>query len=119
MQERIAMKRVWTGASLPDTAHFKNVLEHSGIASFIKNRDLSGALGDLPVFDVGPELWVLDEKHAQRAEALIRDSVRPAARGAPWHCPACGEDNEPQYAACWSCGHIDNRAGDGRLAEPA
>lgn len=108
------MKRVWIGSSLPDTAHFKNVLEHSDIACVIKNRDLGGAIGDLPIFDCGPELWVLDDAHAGRAERLIRDSVRPAARGVPWNCSTCGEANEPQFAACWSCGRAD-----GRPAEPA
>lgn len=104
------MKRVLSGNSLPDTAHFKNLLEHSGIASVIKNRELGGGLGDLPVFDCAPELWVL-AGDASRAEALIRDSVRPAVRGAPWRCVKCGEDNEPQFAACWSCGDADGRSG--------
>src|SRR5688500_12467794 len=107
-----AMKRVLSGNSLPDTIHFKNVLEQSEIACVIKNRELGGGLGDLPVFDCAPELWV-DDEHATRAELLIRESVRPA-RGAPWRCLACGQDNEPQFGACWSCGHAD-----GRAAEPA
>jgi hypothetical protein len=119
MQEPIAMKRVWIGSSLPDTAHFKNVLENAGVACIIRNRDLGGGLGDLPVFDCAPELWVLDDEHVSRAEALIRDSVRPASRGAPWRCPACGESNEPQYGACWSCGNVDDHAGDGRAGESA
>jgi Putative prokaryotic signal transducing protein len=105
-----AMKRVLSGNSLPDTAHFKNLLEQSGIACVIKNRELGGGLGDLPVFDCAPEIWVADE-YASRAELLIRDSVRPA-RGAPWRCTACGEDSEPQFAACWSCGSADGRGGE-------
>ena len=118
------MKRVWFGTSLPDTAHFKNVLEHAGIACLIKNRDLGGGLGGLPVLVCAPELWVLDDEHVDRARALLRDSVRPAARGAPWRCSACGEDNEPQFAACWSCGAVDRKTDDahpgaGRPAEPA
>ena len=113
------MKRVLSGNSLPDTIHFKNLLEHSGIACLVKNRELGGGLGDLPVFDCAPELWVLDDEHLHRAEALIRDSLRPAARGTPWRCPACGEDNEPQFAACWSCGNVDAHAGDGRAGETA
>ena len=32
MEGRAAMKRVWSGSSLPDTAHFKNLLEHAGVA---------------------------------------------------------------------------------------
>ena len=105
------MKKVLSGISLPDTTHFKNLLEHSGIACIIKNCELGGGLGDLPVLDCAPELWVLDTD-ASRAEALIRDSVRPAAHGAPWHCSQCGEDNEAQFAACWSCGGADHRAAE-------
>lgn len=98
------MKRVWSGSSLPDTAHFKNVLEQAGIACLIKNRELGGGIGDLPVFDCAPELWVLDGRDAPRAAALIRESVRPAASGAEWRCTNCGESNEPQFAACFNCG---------------
>jgi hypothetical protein len=113
-----AMQRVWSGSSLPDTAHFKNLLEHAGIACVIKNRELGGALGDLPVFDASPELWVLDDGNASRAAQLIDESVRPAPRGAArWRCSTCGEDNEAQYGACWSCGHVDNKAGDDRGVE--
>jgi hypothetical protein len=103
------MKRVWSGSSLPDTAHFKNVLELNGIECIIKNRELGGGIGDLPVFDAAPELWVLDAAEAARAAALLRDSVRPAAAGTPWRCSACGEENEAQFAACWNCGRRDAR----------
>jgi hypothetical protein len=112
MAEPTAMKRVLSGNSLPDTTHFKNLLEQSGIACVIKNRELGGGLGDLPVLDCAPELWVFDDEHARRAEALIRDSVRPS-RGAPWRCSACGEDNEPQFGVCWSCGRADVQAAPG------
>lgn len=105
------MKRVLSGNSLPDTTHFKNLLEHSGIACVIKNRELGGGLGDLPVFDCAPELWV-GAGDASRAEALIRDSVRPAGHGAPWRCSQCGEDNEAQFAACWRCGGADSRTAE-------
>lgn len=102
------MKRVWSGSTLPDTTHFQNLLAQAGIASFIKNRELGGALGDLPIFDCSPELWVLRDADAERAEALLREVVRPArAAGAPWRCPRCRADNEAQFALCWQCGHAD------------
>jgi hypothetical protein len=103
MEGSAVMKRVWSGSSLPDTAHFKNLLEQAGMPCLIKNRELGGGIGDLPVFDAAPEIWVLDDEDAERAALLIRDSVLPAAGGVGWRCSGCGEHNEPQFAACWSC----------------
>lgn len=107
------MKRVWSGATLPDTTHLKNLLEQAGIDCMIKNRHLGGALGDLPLFDCSPELWVLDDAHEARAAALLRDNVRPARRdpfALPWRCARCSADNEAQFAACWRCGAVDDGA---------
>lgn len=115
MEAGTAVKRVWSGATLPDTTHFMNLLEQAGIRCTIKNRELGGALGDLPVFDCAPELWVLEDAHEARAAALLREavgSVRRAPSAAPWRCPRCEADNEAQFAACWRCGAID----DGALA---
>jgi len=103
------MKRVHTGVTLTDTTHLKNLLELSGIDSIIKNTYLGSGAGDLPVFDVSPELWVLDDADAGRAEAVIRDALRPqtGVAGEPWRCRQCGESNESQFAACWRCGAND------------
>ena len=105
------MKRVFTGVTLTDTTHIKNLLDLSGIGSFIKNLYLCSGAGDLPVLDVSPELWVLRDADAARAEAVIRDALRPqgAAVAEPWSCPQCGESNEGQFAVCWRCGAHDAR----------
>ena len=107
MQYGATMKRVLSGSSLPDTEHFKNLLELAGVSCIIKNRDLCGGLGDLPMQDCAPELWVLDGSDAERAATVIRDSVRPIAGDAAWRCARCGEHNEPQFGACFSCGASD------------
>jgi hypothetical protein len=103
------MKRVFRGSLLHDTAHLQNLLEQAGIDSFIKNRALGGALGDLPFLDCSPELWVMHDEQADRAAAVLREALRPEDRegAAPWRCRHCGEDNEAQFAACWSCGRGD------------
>jgi hypothetical protein len=100
------MKRVFTGASLADIGHFRNLLEQVGIHCFIKNEQLTGALGELPIFDCQPELWVYLDEQAASAAAVIEKSLAGGeeARGRPWRCPRCGESNEGQFAACWSCG---------------
>lgn len=104
------VKRVWSGGTLADTTHFKNLLEQAGIDCVIKNRHLGGGIGDLPIFDASPELWVLDERQSEHATTLLRELVRPlrpAASAAAWHCRACDADNEAQFAACWRCGALD------------
>ncbi len=103
------MKRVWSGATLADTTHLKNLLEHAGIGSFIKNAYLGSAIGELPVYDSTPELWVFRDADAAKAEVMLGDAMRPSAApgGAAWRCSACGESNEGQFAVCWSCGASD------------
>jgi hypothetical protein len=105
------MKRVHTGVTLADTTHLKNLLELSGIDSFIKNTYLGSGAGDLPVFDVSPELWVFEDAYAAHAEAIVREALRPQSAVAPdpWLCRQCGESNEGQFAVCWRCGVNDAR----------
>jgi hypothetical protein len=99
------MKRVFSGSTLPDTAHLHNLLEQAGIGCVIKNRHLGSALGDLPFLDCSPEIWVLDDTDVKRAESVLREALRPLPRAALWRCERCAEDNEQQFAVCWSCGN--------------
>lgn len=99
------MQRVYSGDLLADVAHAQNLLEHEGIKSFIKHATLSSALGDLPFLDCQPELWVYADDEAPRARRVLHEALAPGPRpGAPWRCRRCGESNEPQFSACWSCG---------------
>lgn len=98
------MKRVFTGSTLHDTVHLKNLLEQAGIGCLLKNRHLGSALGDVPFLDCSPEIWVLDDAQAKRAESVLREAQRPLPPAALWRCERCAEDNEQQFAVCWKCG---------------
>lgn len=103
------MKRVYANSSLINVGHVRNLLEHDGIRCTIKNEQLGAALGEIPFLDCQPEVWVLDEADANRAQAVIRDALQgDVPRGSPWRCTRCGETNEPQFAACFSCGGADS-----------
>jgi hypothetical protein len=39
-----------------------------------------------------------------RAQQLLSDDVVDESPTEPWICRHCGEENEGQFAACWSCG---------------
>jgi len=96
------MKRVFRAASLIQVAHARNLLSMAGIASELRNQYLAGALGDLPMFETWPQLFVEDADEQAALRALARASAAPG--GAPWICEDCGEVLEPQFTNCWRCG---------------
>jgi len=98
------MKRVASTESLAEIGHYRNVLEQQGIRCMIKNEQLSGALGEVPFLECLPELWVLNDADLDRAERLLAELKSETASGENWRCPDCKQDNEAQFAACWSCG---------------
>jgi Putative prokaryotic signal transducing protein len=96
------MKRVFRAASLIQVAHARNVLLTAGIQSELRNQYLAGALGDLPMLETWPQLFVADDDESAALRALARAAAAPT--GKPWTCPQCGEHLEPQFTNCWRCG---------------
>ena len=41
---------------------------------------------------------------------LLAELRTPAVAGPPWRCTQCHEDNDAGFAACWSCGAVDEAA---------
>jgi len=96
------MKRVFRAASLLQVAHARNVLLTAGIPSELRNQYLAGALGDLPMLETWPQLYVDDADEQPALRALARAAAAPV--GVPWTCGNCGEVLEPQFTSCWRCG---------------
>ena len=96
------MKRVFRAATLLQVAHARNVLIAAGIDSELRNQYLAGALGDLPMLETWPQLWVEDDLEGAALRALEKSAAAPT--GAPWVCGQCGERLEPQFTTCWRCG---------------
>jgi hypothetical protein len=98
------MKKLTSSESLVTINHFKNVLASEGIASEIRNEFLGGIAGEMPVDQVWPELWVVNELQYDRAKQLIDEAILEESPQAAWRCRGCGEENEGQFGACWNCG---------------
>jgi hypothetical protein len=96
------LKRVFRAASLLQVAHARNVLIAAGIDSELRNQYLAGALGDLPMLETWPQIWVEDGLEAAALRALEQASTAPT--GASWVCAQCGEQLEAQFTSCWRCG---------------
>lgn len=96
------MKRVYRAASLLQVAHARNLLIAAGIRCELRNQYLAGAMGDLPMMETWPQLFVDDADERLALGALARAAAAPV--GAPWICANCGEHLEPQFTQCWRCG---------------
>jgi hypothetical protein len=87
---------------LLQVAHARNVLIAAGIDSELRNQYLAGALGDLPMLETWPQLWVEDDFESAALRALQKADAAPT--GTAWTCSQCGEQLEPQFTTCWRCG---------------
>jgi len=103
------VKRVYRAASLLQVAHARNVLITAGIRCELRNQYLAGAMGDLPMMETWPQLYVDDADESYALSVLAR--AASAQTGAPWICDECKEQLEPQFTCCWRCGHERGKAG--------
>ncbi len=98
------MKKVTSADSIITINHYKNLLESEGISAVIRNEHLGGVLGEMPFTEVWPQLWVTNDLDHDRAAQLINDAIADESPTTEWKCRKCGEVNEGQFSACWSCG---------------
>lgn len=98
------MRKVYSADNSLLAGHVKSLLEQAGIECLLKNQILSGAMGELPLNECWPEVWVCDDRDYGAALEVIESALAPGtASGEPWRC-ACGETIENQFTACWHCG---------------
>jgi hypothetical protein len=98
------MKKLTSSESLVTINHFKNVLESEGIPCQIRNEFLGGIAGEMPLQEIWPELWIINDIDYDRAKQLIDAAIGDESPHDNWKCRQCGEENEGQFAACWNCG---------------
>ena len=96
------MKRVFRASSLLSVAHARNVLIAAGVPCELRNIHLAGAMGELPMMETWPQLYVDDADEQYALSILARAAA--ATAGDPWTCEECGERLEPQFTSCWACG---------------
>ncbi|MBU6438069.1 MAG: DUF2007 domain-containing protein [Betaproteobacteria bacterium] len=77
-------------------------LSAHGVAASVQSRYANGAMGELPVNECAPTIWIDDDAQAARAAQLL-DALQ-APSGAAWRCPNCGENVDAGFGECWNCG---------------
>ena len=102
-------KAIYSAADQASLALLQHFLEEHGILTRIVDSYLSGAAGDLPIFDTWPKLVLVDEDQRQYAERLVKDFHKPLpADMKQWRCAHCGETVDAELAFCWNCGKAES-----------
>ena len=98
------MHRVYSNPD-PAMAHLvRHALDQRGIAAVVRGERLGPAVGEVPWVESWAEVWVGDGARLEEALAVVAGATAGSAEGEPWPCPACGEEVEGAFGACWSCG---------------
>ncbi|MBI3775440.1 MAG: DUF2007 domain-containing protein [Gammaproteobacteria bacterium] len=97
------MKRVYTSANLAEATLLRHALEQAGIPTHVLNTHAAGALGEIPMADAGPQLWIAQLHQETQARALIAEFLRKKPDAAERVCTACGETNPGEFDSCWNC----------------
>ena len=107
-------KAIYSAAEQSSLAVLQSFLAEHGIKTEITNTYLSGAAGELPVFECWPKLMLLDEDQREYAMRLIAEFNKPLSPGmTQWRCPSCHETVDAELAVCWNCGAGENDDDDG------
>ena len=98
------LKKIYSAASLPDAHLIRNLLGEAGIEAHVLNENAQGGVGQLPVMEAYPQIWIVDEREMSRAREIIQafehmPSIRSTVR-----CQQCAEDNPSNFQVCWNCG---------------
>lgn len=97
------MKKLYAGKEPFIIQRIKETLESRGFNLLIKNESLAGGCGELPCFDIWPEVWILDNEDYVRAMELVNELLGEQPDQPDWYCPSCGELNGGAFEVCWGC----------------
>ncbi len=97
------MKKVYECDNVMLAGHIHSLLQSNRIDCHVRNMNLSGGIGELPINECWPEVWVNDDRDYELAQKLISHVLEPTQAGTDWIC-SCGENIEGQFEVCWSCG---------------
>ena len=105
------MQRLFTAGTLVEAYLVQQLLESNSIRSMVFNENAQGAVGELPITEVWPEVWIEDLNFIKAAKAIIRGYENNQMTQPSHLCSSCAEQNPGNFELCWSCGAtFENRA---------
>jgi len=97
------MKKIYSSDNLIMAGHIRNLLEINNISCHLRNINLISGIGELPINECWPEVWLDHDADFSSAQSLIKETLADKSQSNNWKC-GCGEYIESQFNSCWSCG---------------
>jgi hypothetical protein len=97
------MKRLLQAPNLALATLWADQLVCAGIDANVQRAYACGIVGEIPMDQALPEVWVLDDAQHPQATALLQELRHRPHRH--WLCHGCGESVDGPFDQCWNCGH--------------
>lgn len=95
-------QRVYQAANSFEAGLVQGLLQRDAILVSVRGEYLAGAAGELPLNDVGVQLWVPQQQFSVAQRIIAHYLQQLQHEPAQWQC-RCGEVNYQSFDICWSC----------------
>lgn len=93
-------------ANNPTEAHIvSELLNQHKIHVEVRGEGMFSLRGELPMTeDTAPYIWLFEQDKAIVAQKIVEEYRHSTHNTEVWLCDGCQNENEGQFAICWSCG---------------
>ncbi|WP_215396689.1 DUF2007 domain-containing protein [Rheinheimera oceanensis] len=95
-------QRLYQAANSFEAGLVQGLLQQAAVLVRVSGEYLAGAAGELPLNDVGIQLWVPQQQFPSAQRIINQYLQQLKHEPAQWQC-SCGELNYQSFDICWSC----------------
>lgn len=95
-------QRVYQAANSFEAGLVQGLLQQAAVLVVKSGEYLAGAAGELPLNDIGVQLWVPQQQFPVAQRIITHYLQQLQHEPAQWQCQ-CGETNYQSFDICWSC----------------
>lgn len=100
------MRELFRERDYTRVGYFQTVLEAEGIPTFVRNKDTTTFMTEIPIPEFYPALCIMNDEDYEDAVQILRDCIVKDSESSQEEvaCPKCQETNPGNFEVCWSCG---------------
>ena len=96
------MRKLYVAHDLIEAQLIRSILQARGIDAVVGNEALQAGVGELPMVETWPEVWIRESRDWDDAVEVLR-TYEQREVGSDWICSHCQEINPGTFDVCWAC----------------